>query len=136
MDHKGVIQMDKIMVVAALTAVGLAMGMMGCRAAGGYQSISQEDAKSRMGKPGVVVIDVREPAEYKEGHIPGAVLLPLGTIGEKTAAAAIPSKDTEVLVYCKSGVRSKKGAEKLSQLGYTNINEFGGIMTWPYEIEK
>ena len=71
----------------------------------------------------VLVLDVREQSEYDGGHIPGAVLLPVGTIDEDTAAAVIPEKDTTVLVYCRSG-----------GLGYTGIYEFGGIMSWPYDI--
>ncbi len=124
--------MKKMMAMAGVMAAGLACG--GCGA--DFQSISQEEAHAEMARPGVVVLDVREPAEYKEGHIPGAVLFPVGTIAEKTAAEHIPSKDTEVLVYCRSGVRAKKGAQKLADLGYKDVREFGGIMTWTYEIEK
>lgn len=125
--------MKRILMMAALMTMGLVGG--GCGSAS-YQSISQEEAHERMGKPGVLVLDVREPGEYKEGHIPGAVLFPLGTISEKTAAEVIPAKDTEVLVYCRSGVRAKKGAQKLADLGYTRVREFGGILTWTYEVEK
>ena len=83
----------------------------------------------------VIVLDVREQSEYGSGHIPGAVLLPVGSIDEKTAAAVIPEKDSTVLVYCRSGNRSKTASSTLAGLGYTNIYEFGGINTWPYEIE-
>ena len=69
------------------------------------------------------------------GHIPGAVLLPVGTIDEDTAAEVIPEKDSTVLVYCRSGNHSKTASSKLADLGYTNIYEFGGINTWPYETE-
>ena len=81
----------------------------------------------------VLVLDVREQSEYAGGHIPGAVLLPVGTIDE-AAAAVIPEKDTTVLVYCRSGSRSKRAAKALAGLGYTGIYEFGGIMSWPYDI--
>ena len=83
-----------------------------------------------------VVLDVREQSEYDEGHIPGAVLLPVGSIDEDTAAAVIPEKSATVLVYCRSGNRSKTAAAALAELGYTDVCEFGGINTWPYEIEQ
>lgn len=101
-----------------------------------YQQITQEDAKKRMDEQEVMILDVREQEEYDGGHIPGAVLLPVGTITEDTAAAVIPEKESVVLVYCRSGNRSKKAAGALAALGYTQIYEFGGITTWPYEIEK
>ena len=100
-----------------------------------YQQISQEKAKEMMDTQSVLIIDVREPNEFDAGHIPGAVLLPVGTITKDTAAAAIPELDTVVLVYCRSGNRSKTASQALADLGYTNIYEFGGINTWPYEVE-
>lgn len=84
----------------------------------------------------VIILDVREQEEYDSGHIPGAVLLPVGTIDETTAAEVIPKKDSTVLVYCRSGNRSKTASSALAELGYTNIYEFGGINTWPYETEQ
>ena len=78
----------------------------------------------------------REQDEYDSGHIPGAVLLPVGTIDEDTAAEVIPEMDSTVLVYCRSGNRSKTASSALAELGYTNIYEFGGINTWPYETES
>ena len=101
-----------------------------------YQKISQEKAKEMMDSQQVLILDVREQDEYDGGHIPGAVLLPVGTIDEESAAAVIPEKDATVLVYCRSGNRSKKAAKALAELGYTGIYEFGGINTWPYEIES
>ena len=101
----------------------------------GYKSISQKEAKAMMDNGGVVVLDVREQSEYDSGHIKGAVLLPLGTINADTAAKAVGSKDTAVLVYCRSGNRSKKAAAVLAKLGYTAVYEIGGITTWPYGIE-
>lgn len=101
-----------------------------------YRQISQEEAKEMMDAGDVVVLDVREQSEYDEGHIPGAVLLPVGTIDEETAAAAIPEKNSTVLVYCRSGNRSKTAAAALAELGYTGVYEFGGINTWPYETES
>ena len=102
---------------------------------GTYTQISQEKAKEMMNKQDVVILDVREQDEYDSGHIKGAVLLPVGTINEASAAAIIKSKDTVVLVYCRSGNRSKTASQALADLGYTNIYEFGGINTWPYETE-
>ena len=84
----------------------------------------------------VIILDVREQDEYDSGHIPGAVLLPVGTIDEDTAAEVIPEKDSTGLVYCRSGNRSKTASSALAELGYTNIYEFGGINTWPYETES
>lgn len=101
-----------------------------------YRQITQEEAKEMMDAGDVVVLDVREQSEYDEGHIPGAVLLPVGTIDEETAAAVIPEKDSTVLVYCRSGNRSKTAAAALAELDYTGIYEFGGINTWPYETES
>ena len=96
----------------------------------------QEEAKEMMDTQDVIILDVREQDEYDSGHIPGAVLLPVGTIDEETAAEVIPEKDSTVLVYCRSGNRSKTASSALSELGYTNIYEFGGINTWPYETES
>ena len=101
-----------------------------------YQQITQEAAKEMMDTQEVVILDVREQHEYDSGHIPGAVLLPVGTITEDTAAAVIDNLDTVVLVYCRSGNRSKTASQTLVDLGYTNVYEFGGINDWPYEIEE
>lgn len=100
-----------------------------------YQQISQEEAKEMMDTQEVIILDVREQDEYDSGHISDAVLLPVGTIDEDTAAAVIPEKGSTVLVYCRSGNRSKTASSALAELGYTNIYEFGGIKTWPYETE-
>jgi len=101
-----------------------------------YQQISQEEAKTMMDTQEVVILDVREQDEFDAAHIPDAVLLPVGTISQETAASVIPSYDSVVLVYCRSGNRSKTASSALSELGYTNIYEFGGISTWPYEVEE
>ena len=84
----------------------------------------------------VLILDVQEQHEYDSGHIPDAVLLPVGTITEDTAAAVIDDLDTVVLVYCRSGNRSKTASQALADLGYTNVYEFGGINDWPYEVES
>ena len=101
-----------------------------------YRQISQEEAKQMMDTRDVIILDVREQDEFDAGHIPGAVLLSVGRISEDTAAAVIPSQDAQVLVYCRSGNRSKTASAALAELGYTNIYEFGGINTWPYEVES
>lgn len=102
---------------------------------GSYQQITQEEAKEMMDTEEVIILDVREQDEYDSGHIPGAVLLPVGTIDEDAATKVIPEKDSIVLVYCRSGNRSKTASSTLADLGYTSIYEFGGINTWPYETE-
>ena len=101
-----------------------------------YEQITQEAAKEMMDTQQVVILDVREQHEYDSGHISGAVLLPVSTITEDTAAAVIDELDTVVLVYCRSGNRSKTASQALVDLGYTNVYEFGGINDWPYEIEE
>ena len=113
----------------------LLTGCGGDTADGTYRQISQEEAKTMMDTQEVILLDAREQDEYDSSHIPGAILLPVGTIDEDTAAAVIPEKDAVVLIYCRSGNRSKTAAEALAGLGYTNIYEFGGINTWPYETE-
>ena len=100
-----------------------------------YHQITQEAAKDMMDTQEVIVLDVREQDEFDAGHIPGAVLLPVGTITKDTAAAVIPELDSLVLVYCRSGNRSKTASRALADLGYSNVYEFGGINTWPYEVE-
>ena len=100
-----------------------------------YHQITQEAAKDMMDTQDVIVLDVREQNEFDAGHIPGAVLLPVGSIHEETAASVIPELNSVVLVYCRSGNRSKTASKALVDLGYTNIYEFGGINTWPYEVE-
>lgn len=117
----------------------LLMALTGCEGSEAehtYYQISQEEARKRMDTQDVIILDVREQDEFDAGHISGAVLLPVGTISEDSAAAVIPELDSVVLVYCRSGNRSKKASTALAELGYTNIYEFGGINTWPYEVEK
>ena len=100
-----------------------------------YEQITQEAAKEMVDSQEVIILDVREQDEYDSGHIPGAVLLPVGTIDDTTAAQVIPEKDSTVLVSCRSGNRSKTASAALADLGYTNIYELGGINTWPYDTE-
>ena len=100
-----------------------------------YKQITQEAAKEMMDTVEAIVLDVREQDEYDEKHISEAILLPVGMIDEDTAEGVIPEKDTPVLVYCRSGNRSKTASQKLVDLGYTQVYEFGGIKDWPYETE-
>lgn len=100
-----------------------------------YVNITAEEAKQIMDtEEGYVILDVREQDEYDAGHIPGAILIPYTQIEEK-ANEMLPDKEQLILVYCRSGRRSKLAAEILVELGYTNINQFGGIIDWPYEVE-
>ena len=100
-----------------------------------YMNITAEEAKSIMdSEKGYVILDVRTQEEYDEGHIPGAIVIPHEEIEEK-AEDVLTDKDQLLLVYCRSGRRSKIAAEALVELGYTNIKEFGGIIDWPYEVE-
>ena len=101
-----------------------------------YQQITQEEAKNMMDTQEVIVLDVREQDEFDAGHIPGAVLLPVGTITKATAASVIQDFDSVVLVYCRSGNRSKTASALLAELGYNKIYEFGGINSWPYETVR
>lgn len=80
-------------------------------------------------------VDVREPDEYAAGHIPGAVLLPVGQVREK-AAALLPDKAARLLVYCRTGRRSAAACKQLQQMGYTAVANLGGILSWPYELES
>ena len=101
-----------------------------------YEQISAEEAKKIMDSGEEhIILDTREQDEFDEGHIPGAILIPYTEI-ENKAEAMLPDKDKLILVYCRSGRRSKIAAESLSKLGYTNVKEFGGIIDWTYEIEK
>lgn len=100
-----------------------------------YVNITAQQAKEIMdSREGYVILDTRTQQEYDEGHIPGAILIPHDEILEK-AETVLTDKNQLILVYCRSGRRSKLAAEDLVKLGYTNIKEFGGIIDWPYEVE-
>ena len=121
--------------------LALVLSLSGCGAAlqessADYQQITAEEAKEMIDTlDDEIILDVREQDEYDTKHIPDAILLPVGMIDEDTAAGVIPEKDSVVLVYCRSGNRSKTASNKLAQLGYTQVYEFGGINDWPYETE-
>ena len=109
----------------------------GCSGGGSsYDKISGAEAKALMdSESGYVIIDARTQSEYDEGHIPGAILIPEYEIADR-AESELPDKEQLILVYCRSGRRSKIAAEELAKLGYTNVKEFGGIIDWEYEIVK
>lgn len=100
-----------------------------------YHKITSEEAKNIMESGGVTVVDVRRPEEYAEKHIPGAILVSNETIAEKSDEM-LPDKDAVLLIYCRTGVRSKQASDKLIKLGYRNIYDFGGIVDWQYETES
>ena len=101
-----------------------------------YEQISAEEAKKIMDSDEeYIILDTREQDEFDEGHIPNAILIPYTEI-ENKAEEILIDKDKLILVYCRSGRRSKIAAESLFKLGYTNVKEFGGIIDWPYEVEK
>ena len=100
-----------------------------------YVNITAEEAKQIMdSEEGYIILDVRTQEEYDQGHIPGAIVISHEKISEK-AEEVLTDKDQLILVYCRSGRRSKIAAEALVELGYTNIKEFGGIIDWPYGTE-
>ena len=102
----------------------------------GYKQISQDEAKEMMARDdGHIIVDVRRQDEYDAGHIHGAILIPNESI-DKERPKELPDLDQIILVYCRSGRRSKEASEKLAKMGYTNIYEFGGIITWPGETTK
>lgn len=101
-----------------------------------YEQISGDEAKALMeGSEDYIIIDARTQSEFDAGHIPGAILIPEYEISER-AERELPDKDQLILVYCRSGRRSKIAAQALVDLGYSNVKEFGGIIDWKYEIEK
>jgi len=119
-----------------LLALALCLGAVGCAAekAGeetvSYNQIDQETAKAMMEQDdGHVIVDVRRQDEYDEGHIPGAILIPNESI-EGERPEALPDLEQVILIYCRSGNRSKQAASKLAAMGYVNLYEFGGINTW------
>lgn len=102
----------------------------------GYVHISQEDAMAQMvDGEDYILLDVRTQAEYAEGHIPGAICLPNESIGSEPPAE-LPDREQTILVYCRSGRRSAEAAQKLADMGYVNVLEFGGILDWTGEIVK
>ena len=118
-----------------LSLLLLAMTLGGCSSGAEktYRQITQEEAKTIMDtEKDYIIIDARTEEEFAAGHIANAILIPEYEIAER-AEAELPNKDALILVYCRSGRRSKIASEELVKLGYANVKEFGGIIDWPYE---
>lgn len=112
--------------------------LTGCTApkasASSYRQVSMQEAIEIMASENkYIILDVRTIAEYESGHIPGAICVPNETIAS-TEFPELPDKNQLILVYCRSGNRSKQAAGRLAKIGYTNVVEFGGINSWPGEI--
>ena len=124
-----------IMFLISLSLFGLTACQSGDNNAT-YEQITAEQAKTIMDtEKDYVIIDARTEDEFAEGHIENAILIPEYEIAER-AEKELPDKEQLILVYCRSGRRSKIASEELVKLGYTNVKEFGGIIDWPYETVK
>ena len=114
-------------------------GLTSCQDSGNnatYEQITAREAKEIMDtEQDYIIIDARTEEEFAEGHIANAILIPEYEIKDR-AEKELPDKDALILVYCRSGRRSKIASEELVNLGYTNVKEFGGIIDWPYEKVK
>ena len=121
-----------------LTTLSL-FGLTACQDSGNnasYEQITPQQAKTIMDTEGdYIIIDARTEEEFTEGHIEGAIMIPEYEIAER-AEKELPDKNALILVYCRSGRRSKIASDELVRLGYTNVKEFGGIIDWPYEVVK
>lgn len=122
--------------IPLITALAAALFLGGCSAEEApitYTSIPASEAKALMdSETDYIILDVRTEKEFADGHIPGAILIPDYEIAER-AESELSDKKQLILVYCRSGRRSKNAAEKLAELGYSNVKEFGGIIDWGYE---
>jgi len=123
------------LVISIILSVFLISGCAAPYEEATYRQIGMDEAVALMEEEtGYLILDVRTPEEFSERHIPGAINIPNETIGTEEIPA-LPDKDQMILVYCRSGNRSKQASEKLVHLGYTNIVEFGGINDWPGNTE-
>lgn len=120
--------------VLLFTACGAQTGKDIAEEESAYHKITAEEAKNKIEEGNVTIVDVRTEEEFSSSHIPGAMLLPLDKIGSEPPEE-LPDKEADILIYCRSGNRSKQAADRLVKLGYLNIYDFGGIMDWPYETE-
>ncbi len=133
--------MKKVKGLIIMLLISLSLfGMTACDSENGksstYEQISAEQAKTIMDtEKDYVIIDARTEEEFAEGHIKNAILIPEYEIANR-AEKELPDKEQLILVYCRSGRRSKISSEELVKLGYTNVKEFGGIIDWPYEVVK
>lgn len=135
--------------IATYTVLMIAVCLIGCSSVStsqrvqeeqemreGYISISMEEAKQLMEEEtDFILLDVRTVEEFEAGHIPGAICIPNETIGEEEIAE-LPDKEQKILIYCRSGNRSKQAAKKMVELGYQKLVEIGGIIDWTGDIEK
>ena len=141
--------MNKKIILLALVIITIASIFAGCTKKinkeqteatqvniGTYYQITQDEAKRIMDtESDYIIVDAREQNEYDEGHIKDAIVIPY-TVIEQRAEEMLPNKEQLILVYCRSGRRSKIAAQSLANMGYTNVKEFGGIIDWPYEVEE
>lgn len=135
------VQMKKVKGLIIMLLISLSLfGMTACDGENGkastYEQITAEQAKTIMDtEKDYIIIDARTEEEFAEGHIKNAILIPEYEIASR-AEKELPDKEQLILVYCRSGRRSKIASEELVKLGYTNVKEFGGIIDWPYEVVK
>ena len=124
-----------------IIVLSILLSLFGLTACGGdnnnsYEQITAQEAKTIMDtESDYIIIDARTTEEFAEGHIENAILIPEYEIAQR-AEKELPDKDQLILVYCRSGRRSKIASEELVKLGYTNVKEFGGIIDWPYDVVK
>jgi rhodanese-related sulfurtransferase len=125
-----------IMLLISLSLFGMTACDGGNEKSSTYEQITAEQAKTIMdAEKDYIIIDARTEEEFAEGHIENAILIPEYEIADR-AEKELPDKEQLILVYCRSGRRSKIASEELVKLGYTNVKEFGGIIDWPYETVK
>ena len=135
------VQMKKVKGLIIMLLISLSLfGMTACGSENGksstYEQITAEQAKTIMDtEKDYIIIDARTEEEFAEGHIKNAILIPEYEIATR-AEKELPDKEQLILVYCRSGRRSKIASEELVKLGYTNVKEFGGIIDWPYDVVK
>ena len=132
--------MKKLRGIVLMLLISLSLfGLSACQDGGNnatYEQITPQQAKEIMDtEQEYIIIDARTEEEFAEGHIENAILIPEYEIKDR-AEKELPDKDALILVYCRSGRRSKIASEELVKLGYTNVKEFGGIIDWPYEVVK
>ena len=132
----------RVKTVVVIVGVVVVLGLAGCAAANvassaspaGYRQVTQQEAQQMMdSETGYAIVDVRTQKEFASGHVPGAICVPNESIGTDQPSE-LPDLDQLIMVYCRSGNRSKQAAAKLADMGYTNVVEFGGINTWPGEV--
>ena len=132
--------MKKVKGLIIMLLISLSLfGLTACQDGGNnvtYEQITPQQAKEIMDtEQDYIIVDARTEEEFAEGHIEDAILIPEYEIKDR-AEKELPDKDALILVYCRSGRRSKIASEELVNLGYTNVKEFGGIIDWPYEVVK